>query len=297
MKKSSFNTNVEKMRRITNSLEQKGDTVQLRYIRDGLYHVGGIRFFTEVKKILEKKRLEKEILYKYLNTSEKFKDSSISKKINFYILFNSLLNLSTKDKNISEIFKQTILEKINITDENKAKLLLISTDKNSNLNLEVGDRAINKSFVSDKIEELNNKKSFKSPINVLFESDCNDIIRDLMPTIFFNYRYYRKLQENKIITYLNNSKYYKNIKGENLQQCIANIYIKYFLDYKKIFNKNNADSLGNIFYNESKSIEWFNEWFSLNKNPCNINYISNIKPAIRKINLENINYEFPESLL
>ena len=44
MKKSSFefNTNVEKMRRITNSLEQKGDTEQLRYIRDGLYHVGGL---------------------------------------------------------------------------------------------------------------------------------------------------------------------------------------------------------------------------------------------------------------
>ena len=42
MKKSSFNTNVEKMRRLTNSLEQKGDTEQLRYIRDGLYHVGGV---------------------------------------------------------------------------------------------------------------------------------------------------------------------------------------------------------------------------------------------------------------
>ena len=41
MKKSSFNINVEKMRRITNSLEQKGGTEQLRYIRDGLYHVGG----------------------------------------------------------------------------------------------------------------------------------------------------------------------------------------------------------------------------------------------------------------
>ena len=42
MKKSSFNTNVEKMRRITNSLEQKGDMEQLRYIRDGLYHRGGV---------------------------------------------------------------------------------------------------------------------------------------------------------------------------------------------------------------------------------------------------------------
>jgi hypothetical protein len=47
MKKSSFNTintfntNVEKIRRITNSLEQKGDMEQLRYIRDGLYSIVG----------------------------------------------------------------------------------------------------------------------------------------------------------------------------------------------------------------------------------------------------------------
>ena len=58
MKKSSFNTNVEKMRRITNSLEQKGDTEQLRYIRDGLYHVGGLGRLAYLKQKAEAKMQE-----------------------------------------------------------------------------------------------------------------------------------------------------------------------------------------------------------------------------------------------
>jgi hypothetical protein len=41
MKKISFDKNIAILRQIINSLEEKRDMKQLRYIRDGLYHVGG----------------------------------------------------------------------------------------------------------------------------------------------------------------------------------------------------------------------------------------------------------------
>ena len=113
MKRSSFefNTNVEKMRRITNSLEQEGDTEQLRYIRDGLYHMGGYHHpqipmpskrglltaakvlekkAIEVQKTLQKKakeRLEKERLEK--ERLEKEKDEIINSLIKKYLIDKS----------------------------------------------------------------------------------------------------------------------------------------------------------------------------------------------------------------
>lgn len=60
MNRSLFNTNVEKMRSITNSLEQKGNTEQLRYIRDGLYNVGGAkeRLIDKIKRLIMRKKID-----------------------------------------------------------------------------------------------------------------------------------------------------------------------------------------------------------------------------------------------
>ena len=41
MEKISFDKNIAILRQIINSLEEKRDMKQLRYIRNGLYHVGG----------------------------------------------------------------------------------------------------------------------------------------------------------------------------------------------------------------------------------------------------------------
>ena len=54
MEKISFDKNIAILRQIINSLEEKRDMKQLRYIRNGLYHVGGGQRIDNVRTKLQK---------------------------------------------------------------------------------------------------------------------------------------------------------------------------------------------------------------------------------------------------
>ena len=214
MKRSSFNTNVEKMRHITNSLEQEGDTEQLRYIRDGLYHMGGgfkmtsirgslNKFATSVRGALEsktktKERLENENLKSKIKEkeieTENLKSEIKEKETAYDTLKTAYDSITSQIKSMSNYRKDNERE----DSQKKIREQQIEDDKKAAL-----DSIINETNQLNKIKKIiiNEKTEIEKDQNhppLKYETFNIDILNKTLIDVFTGYPPSHKIKENDV---------------------------------------------------------------------------------------------------